>query len=145
MPSAREQALIALATKLETLVVPGLIFRRNPDKEEVIPEKGAIEMFDGEPGEPEEFMSPHTFIYDHAVEIEVKFQNQEGDTRQSEMDSLLVSLGQLIESDRTLGGAVEWVEPDAPSFDIEDVEGGETVLVANIPMILRYSTTNPLN
>jgi len=145
MASAREQALSALATKITTLTTPTLFFQRNPDKEEIIPCNGLIEMFDGRPGQPEELLSPHTFIYDHSAELEVKYQHADGDTRQSAIDALLASIGQLFESDRTLGGAVEWVEPDAPLFETEDVDGGETVLVAVVPVNLRYSTTNPLN
>lgn len=145
MASVREQALNALAAKLETLTTPNLYFRRNPDKEETIPCDGAIEMYDGVPGEPEVLLSPVTYIYEHTVEIEVKFQHQEAETRQSEVDALLISIGQLIESDRTLGGVVEWVEAEAPSPENEGVEGGETVLIVFVPVMLRYSTTNPLN
>lgn len=57
MPGVREQILVALLVRLETVPAGGLIILR-----------------DGDPGDPEVILSPVTYLWEHQTEIEVILQ-----------------------------------------------------------------------
>jgi hypothetical protein len=40
----------------------------------------------------------------------------------------------------TLGGAVEWAQPDSPSFDDIDIDGAASVRAASVPVSLWFTT-----
>jgi hypothetical protein len=98
---------------------------------------------DGEPGEPGVTLSPLRYHYQHRAEIEIEAVVQ-GEGRNTTFDALCVSIGAVIAADRTLGGRCDWIEPEAPrSIDLP-VEGAATFKAAVIPLILHYSTADPL-
>ena len=96
---------------------------------------------DGEPGEPEVTLSPLTYHYRHRAEIEAVVQ---GADRDATFDALCASIGAVIAADRTLGGLCDWVEAEAPQPVDLPVEGAASLKAAVIPVILHYSTTDPL-
>jgi hypothetical protein len=50
----------------------------------------------------------------------------------------------VISADQTLGGLCDWVEADAPQPVDLPVEGAVSLKAAVIPVMLHYSTANPL-
>ncbi len=102
MSSTREQILVALFTRLQTLASAHVKVYRNMDKPQKI-DGGLIIMRDGESEEPEVMLSPLTYIYQHHVPIEVTVQNADAGTRDSQLDNLLSSIGNIINNNRNLG------------------------------------------
>ena len=145
MTSKREQVLSALFTKLQTLQSATVKTYRNMDKAQKIATGGIINMHDGASEEPEVLLSPLTYIYEHIVTLEVIVQNPNATTRDSALDALLVSIGSVINNNRTLDGLAEWVEAQSPNFDEEPIEGAATVRAATVPVMVRFFTTDPLN
>jgi len=94
-----------------------------------------------EPGEPEVTLSPLRYHYQHRAEIEAVVQ---GATRDAAFDTLCASVGAAIAADRTLGGLCDWVEAEAPRPVDLPVEGAATLKAAVIPVVLHYSTADPL-
>jgi hypothetical protein len=139
MPTIRETILTALCVRLST--IPVVIFRG-----EVLPERvaatGLLIMRDGEPGEPEVTLSPQRFHYQHRAEIEAVVQ---GDNRDAAFDTLCASIGTALAIDRTLGGLCDWVQAEAPRPVDLPVEGAASLKAAVIPVVLHYSTADPLN
>ena len=138
MPSIRETILNALYVRLSAL--PGTALRG-----EVLPERiptaGLLILRDGEPGEPEVTLSPLTYHYQHRAEIEAVVQ---GTDRDAAFDTLIASIGMALAADRTLGGLCDWVEAEAPQPVDLPVEGAASLKAAVIPVVLHYSTTDPL-
>ena len=139
MPTTRETVLAALQSRLQSLAALTL-------RDEVLPERippaGLIILRDGQPGEPEVTLSPLRYHYQHRAELEVVV--QAGIGRASVFDSLIASIGTTLETDRTLGGICDWVEPEAPASVDLPIEGAAALKAAGITVVLHYTTTGPL-
>ncbi len=138
MSSAREAVLTALHARLSTLPATAL---RGDVLPERIPSDGLLILRDGEPGEPELTLSPVAYHYQHRAEIEAVVQGADRDTA---FDTLCASIGAAIAADRTLGGLCDWVEAEAPRLVDLPVEGAASLKAAVIPIILHYTTSDPL-
>ena len=68
----------------------------------------------------------------------------QGATRDAAFDTLCASIGAAIAADRTLGGLCDWIEAEAPRPIDLAVEGAASLKAAVIPVILHYSTADPL-
>ena len=138
MPTYRETILSALHTLLSALPATAL---RGDVLPERVPAVGLLILRDGEPGEPEVTLSPLRYHFQHRAEIEAVVQ---GAARDSAFDMLCASIGAAIASDRTLGGLCDWVEAEAPRPVDLPSEGAASLKAAVIPIILHYSTADPL-
>ncbi len=139
MPTTRETVLAALHARLQPLAALTL-------RDEVLPERiptaGLIILRDGQPGEPEVTLSPLRYHYQHRAELEVVVQASNG--RTGAFDDLIAAIGAALESDRTLCGLCDWVEPEAPASVDLPIEGAATLKAAVITVVLHYTTTGPL-
>ena len=138
MPSPRETILTALHARLSTLPATAL---RGDVLPERVPSAGLLILRDGEPGEPEVTLSPLRYHYQHRAEIETVVQGADRDVA---FDMLAASVGVTLAIDRTLGGLCDWVEAEAPRHIDLPVEGAASLKAAVIPVILHYSTADPL-
>jgi hypothetical protein len=145
MTSKREQVLNTLYTKLKTLESATLKIYRNLDKPQKITSGGVVNIHDGASEEPEVLLSPLTYIFEHIVTLEVMVQNADSFARDITLDALLVNIGGIINANRTLDGLAEWVEARAPDYNEEPIEGAATVRAATVQVMVRFSTTDPLN
>ncbi len=136
--SLRETILVALHARLSALPATAL---RGDVLPERVPDAGLLILRDGEPGEPDVTLSPLAYHYQHRAEIEVIVQ---GTDRDGAFDILCTSIGTALAADRTLGGLCEWVEAEAPQPDDLPVEGAANLKAAVIPVVLHYSTADPL-
>lgn len=138
MPTSRETVLTALHVRFSAL--PATVLRG-----EVLPKRvpgaGLLILRDGAPGEPEVTLSPLAYHYQHRAEIEAVVQ---GAARDAIFDTLCASIGAAVATDRTLGGLCDWVEAEAPRPVDLAVEGAASLKAAVIPVILHYSTADPL-
>ncbi|MFZ4542255.1 MAG: hypothetical protein ACOYNL_10785 [Rickettsiales bacterium] len=145
MPSKREQVLSTLLAKMKALETSSIKVYRNLDMPPQVPDTGMIILRDGTEEEPEVLLSPLTYIYEHLVTAEVIVQESDAALRDSQIDSLLVSIGSVINANRTLNGLAEWVEARSPDFQQEPIEGAATIRTASVLIMIRYFTTDPLN
>lgn len=139
MPTVRETILTALHARLSALPATAL---RGDVLPERVPASGLLILRDGEPGEPEVTLSPLRYHYQHRAEIEAVVQ---GAGRDVAFDMLCASIGGAIAGDRTLGGFCDWIEATAPEPVDLAVEGAASLKAAVIPVILHYSTQDPLS
>ncbi|MDW4551518.1 acyl-CoA transferase [Defluviimonas sp. D31] len=139
MPTTRELVLAALLARLQALAALTLHDEVLPER---IPAAGLIILRDGQPGEPEVTLSPLRYHYQHRAELEVVV--QAGTGRASAFDDLIAAIGAGLDTDRTLGGLCDWVEPEAPASVDLPVEGAAALKAAVISVILHYTTTGPL-
>ena len=139
MSTTREAILAALHARLEPLAALTL-------RDEVLPERitaaGLIILRDGQPGDPEVTLSPLRYHYQHRAELEVVVQAPNG--RASTFDTLIAAIGAALETDRTLDGLCDWVEPEAPASVDLPIEGAAALKAAVITVVLHYTTTGPL-
>ncbi|PKP68829.1 MAG: acyl-CoA transferase [Alphaproteobacteria bacterium HGW-Alphaproteobacteria-5] len=138
MPTPREIILQALHARL--LALPATAVRGEVLPERV-PAEGLLILRDGEPGEPDVTLSPLLYHYQHRAEIEAVVQ---GADRDGTFDALCASIGTTLAGDRTLGGLCDWVEAEAPRPVDLPVEGAASLKVAVIPVVLHYTTADPL-
>lgn len=145
MTSKREQVISALYAKIKTLETANLKIYRNLDKAQALPTDGMIVLLDGAGDEPDILLSPLTYIYEHLLALEVLVQNADSATRSSLLDGLLVSIGGIINANRTLDGLAEWVEAKSPDFNDDPIEGAATIRSATVQIMVRFFTSDPLN
>ena len=136
--SLREIILTALYARVSELPATALRGEVLPER---VPDAGLLILRDGEPGEPEVTLSPLAYHYQHRAEIEAVVQGPDRDVL---CDTLTASIGTALAADRTLGGLCEWVEAEAPQPVDLPVEGAASLKAAVIPVVLHYSTADPL-
>jgi len=135
----RESILTALADLLRTVqYVPVLRGEVLPER---IPPVGLMILRDGDPGDPAVTLSPLRYHYQHRSELEVIAQGADRDTA---FAALCGQIGAVLNADRTLGGLCDWIEAEAPQPVDLPVEGAASLKAAIIPIILHYSTSDPL-
>jgi hypothetical protein len=139
MSTTREAILTALTDLLRA--IPQASVLRGEVLPERVPTAGLMILRDGDPGEPEVTLSPLAYHYQHRAEIEAVLQGTE---RDAAFDMLCASIGTALAADRTLGGLCEWVEAEAPQPVDLPVEGAASLKAAVIPVVLHYSTADPL-
>jgi len=139
MPTTRETILTALADLLRT--VPHVPVLRGDVLPERVPSAGLLILRDGDPGDPGVTLSPLRYHYQHRAEIEAVVQGTE---RDSAFAMLTASIGAALAVDRTLGGRCDWVEAEAPRPVDLPVEGAASLKAAIIPIMLHYSSSDPL-
>ena len=137
--STRESALAALFTALQGVAGAPTVRRNSPLPEDV-PVAGLIVMGDGDPGEPEEMMSPPRDAWRHRVEVGIYVQKGEDAARAAALDALAVAVAAKLATDRSLGGAVQHMDwgPLVPAHDA--VEGAASFAAAVISVYLYYET-----
>jgi len=142
MPTPRETILQALLAALQSVpaatVLHGVIL-----PERILP-GGLLILRDGDPGTPEVTLSPLQYHFEHRAEAEVIVQGKTPAARDAAFDVLLAELATVITADRTLGGLCDWVEAEAPQPLDLPVEGAEALKAAIVPIILTYTTADPL-
>lgn len=140
MPTPRETILTALADLLRT--VPHVPVLRGEVLPERVPSAGLMILRDGSPGEPGVTLSPLAYHYQHRAEIEAVV--QAAADRDARFDLLISRIGAALAADRTLGGLCDWVEADAPEPVDLAVEGAAGLKAAVVPVVLHYTTADPL-
>jgi hypothetical protein len=140
--TTRESILQALLAALTT--VPAATVLRDDVEPERVPAGGLVILRDGDPGTPEVMLSPLAYYFEHRAKLEVIVQGKTSAARASAFDALVQASGAAITVDRTLGGLCDWVVAEAPQPVDLPIEGGEALKAAIVPVILIYSTTDPL-
>jgi hypothetical protein len=142
MPTTRETILQALLAALQTM--PGATVLREEVLPERLPTGGLVILRDGDPGTPEVTMSPLAYHYEHRAELEVIVQGKTSAARATTFDTLVQAIGAALVTDRALGGLCDWTEAQAPQPVDLPVEGATALKAAIIPVILHYTTADPL-
>ena len=140
--SKREDVLNALVKRLKELPVNVV---RNEELPQIIPENGMVFVRDGDMGNPEVLLSPTLYLYQHAVDVEVVVQHEDNAIRDATMDELLENIGNLISSNPTLDGAVDYAHLGAPEILQEHIDGAPTIKAVIVNVILEYASKTPLN
>jgi len=142
MPTSRVTILQTLLAALQT--VPGATALRGAILPERIPTGGLLILRDGDPGTPEVTLSPLQYYYEYRAEIEVIVQGKTPTARANAFDTLVQAIGAALAIDRSLGGLCDWMEAEAPQPVDLPIEGAEGLKAAIIPIILNYTTADPL-
>ena len=134
--SARETALAALSARLGAALAarnPAPKILRNETVPQRLPPGGLVVVRDGETVEETSILSPLAWAIEHRAEVEVVAATG------ALLDALLADIAAAIAGDRTLGGAVEWAQPGAPSFDDAETEGSAAARAASVPVTLSFT------
>ncbi|WP_439580640.1 hypothetical protein [Elioraea sp.] len=142
--SSREAAIAALHAAISTALAA-----RSPEpqvlRDETVPQRlaagGLVVVRDGETVEETAILSPLRWQIRHVAEVVVAVPGATPEARAAALDALLVDVADAIAADRTLGGAVEWAQPESPSFDDLAFEGAASVRAASVPVSLWFTTS----
>jgi hypothetical protein len=139
MPTTRETILAALHGALQIQPAPVLRGEVRPER---VPAAGLLILRDGDPGEPAVTLSPLRYHYQHRAEVEAVVQIAV--SRDAVFDALVAGVGNALAAERTLGGLCDWVEAEAPRPVDLAIDGAATLKAAVIPIVLHYTTNDPL-
>jgi hypothetical protein len=139
MLAVRESILAALHALLQSQPAPVLRGEVLPER---VPAAGILILRDGDPGDPAVTLSPLRYHYQHRAEVEAVVQT--GNNRDAAFAALASTVGAALSADRTLGGLCDWIEAEAPRPVDLPVEGAASLKAAVIPVVLHYSTADPL-
>lgn len=142
--SSREAAVAALHAAISTALAS-----RSPAPQvlrgETVPQRiapgGLVMIQDGETVEETAILSPLRWQVRHVAEIVVVVPGATPEARAASLDALLVDVAAAVVADRTLNGAVEWAQPESPSFDDLEFEGAASVRAASVPVSLWFTTS----
>lgn len=140
--SRSEQVLRALMGVIAMALPGNVALVRNEALPTRIPDAGWVCLRDGDPGQPEVLLSPLTFVYEHAAEIDVIVDPHDRE-RDAAFDWLKRAIGSAIAVDRTLGGLCDYVIAEAPE-PVDLVLEGRSPKAATISVLLTYATSDPL-
>lgn len=141
--SVREDALAELASRLTAALI-GAAVKRNTDVPLSVGPGGLVILRDGEPGEPEVTLSPPSYAYEHRAELEVLVDAFAPGGAEEMIDAILGDVDAMFAADRTLGGRIDYAEPDAPIVDVLAADGGSPLRTARVGLTLIYTTPSPL-
>lgn len=130
--TALETALAALASALDAATAVEVI--RNSDRPEAVPAAGLVTIADGSQADVEETFSPLRYHIEHLAEVVVMAPTE------AVRDTILSALSAALVANRTLSGAVEYLEVRPVSLDPADFEGAEALRCALMPVALHYTT-----
>ena len=140
--SKREQVLNALLERLSTL--PDVEVKRNAVLPVTIPDNGLVVLRDGDIGEPDVLLSPACYVFHHKAEVEVLVQQVEDADNDAKLDGILEAIGQILQTDVTLSGLIDYMHADPPEFVDEVIDGGVTIKGAIVPIVLEYTSISNL-
>jgi hypothetical protein len=126
------RALAALASVLGAATAVEVI--RNSDRPEAVPAAGLITLNDGSQAVVDEVFSPLRYHVEHIADVVVLAQTE------AKRDQILKVLSDALVGNRTLGGAVEFLQLRAVSLDPADFDGAEALRCALMPVALHYTT-----
>lgn len=143
MPSPHESAVAALQTALAGHTATVL---REHDLPVVCPAEGLVNIAPGNPEDVGARLGVGVREWEATVDLEHVVQGADASTRDAAMDALLVETAALVLADRTLGGAVDWIEVGGvQASDTVPMQGAESLKGAVLPVTLFYETTdNPM-
>jgi FtsP/CotA-like multicopper oxidase with cupredoxin domain len=143
--SAREEAVVALFVHLSDALAtrnPPPVVLRNETVPQRLPAGGLVVVRDGETVEETPIMSPLAWAVQQRAEVEVVAPGETAASRAALLDDLLRAIGDAIATDRTLSAAVEWSQPESPSFDDIDFEGATAARSALVPVSLFFTVAD---
>lgn len=135
MSTTRESALTALST---ALLITGATVWRGTDLARTVPPEGMIELSEGDASETA-LLSPLRWEIDQQTEILVAVTADDEPARDAALDALLAAIHTAINTDRTLGGAVDDCILGSPSY--EPIEADGAAKVARLACTLSFFTT----
>jgi hypothetical protein len=139
--SAREAAIAALHARLQLSLAartppPSVI--RNETIPQRLPAGGLVMIQDGETVEETAILSPLRWQVRHVAQVAVIVPGATPEARAAALDGLLTAIAASLAGARTLGGAVEWQQPESPSFDDIDIDGAASARAAAVPVDLEF-------
>lgn len=140
--SSREAAIAALHAAISNALAsrsPAPQVVRGETVPQRVPPGGLVTVQDGETAEETAILSPLRWQVRHVAEVVVAASGPTPEARAAALDALLVDIAAAIAGDRTLGGAVEWAQPGAPSFDDAETEGAAAARAASVPVTLSFT------
>jgi Arc/MetJ family transcription regulator len=140
--STSEAVLKALLAALKAKLPRGARLERNAALPVSAPKAGLIILRDGDPGEPLVVMggAQPTYEYEHAADVDIIAESD------AVFDALKRAVGAAVAADRTLGGLTFDLRGRAPvKALVRDVEGRAAFTAATVPVVLHYTTTDPLS
>ncbi len=143
MPSTHEAALLALQAALAGHAATVL---REPDLPLEYPAGGLVNLAPDSPVEEGVRLGTGVREWSRDVDLEHVVQGADAEERDADIDAAMRQTAALLLSDRTLGGAVDWLELSAPKeSDSVPMPGAETLKGAVLVATLFYETTlNPM-
>jgi len=144
MPSTRERVIMAVAALVKA-ALPKASHYRNEEKQRTIPAGGYVNVDDGDPGEPEVTLNPTTWVYEHAIPVEVAANKSTSATAEARLDTMLQAIGTAVAADRTLGGLCDYLMVQAAQTEGLTTEGAPVSRYALVTVVAVYGTTDPLN
>lgn len=137
----RERLMQAIAAALATT---GATVLRNADLPTSVPPAGLVILRDGEPGEPDVTLSPVSYTFTHAAEIEAYAQASAKAARTATLDDVIAAIGSALAADRSFAGLAEWSVPGGPAVTDTGSMGAASVASAVIPLTVVYTVADPL-
>jgi hypothetical protein len=127
-----ETALRALTAALDAATAAEVL--RNADRPERVGPAGLVVLGDGSQAEMEVSLSPLRYHVVHQAQVIVVAQDE------ATRDAILADIAAALVADRTLSGAVEWLDLGPVDLDLADFADAEALRAALLPVDMHYTT-----
>lgn len=145
MASLAQQIAVALkALTIGALPTVDVVRNPSPSAPPRIGPGGLVTIEDGDPGQPEVDLCPVRYNYQHRFPVQVLGYASASLTREEFVDQLLQPLVAAVMADRTLGGLVDFLDFEAPTWDDLTIDGAPPARAADCAFVATYATSTPL-
>lgn len=140
MPDSTIEAVLkALLAALSAARPAGSMIQRNAALPTSAPAAGLIILRDGDPGDPLIVLGAGLYEYEHVADVDLIADDD------STFDALKQSVAAALSADRTLGGLTFDLRARAPvKALVRDIEGRTAFTAATVPVVLHYTSPDPL-
>ncbi|EPX82099.1 hypothetical protein [Salipiger mucosus] len=144
MPSPHEAAVVALEQVLA--IYSPIAVMREEELPIACPAAGLMNIRPEDPEEEDQRLGSGIREWSRLIEIECVVQADTSDRRNELLDNMLTSVAGFLLANRTLGGAVDYLQPGAPeNSEVVPMEGTDSLKGAVLPVTIYYETTdNPM-
>jgi hypothetical protein len=137
--SARETAIAGLVSVLSAALAPVTV-TRDETRTRTPPPEGMVLVNEGDARDITPVVSPISFIVAHDAELVVVMPHTTTiPAVRADLDALLVDIVTALAGNRTLGGAVDWLDLNPPRFEASEDEGAGALMAASMPVTLHFT------
>lgn len=141
--SRRLDVLKAMLAMIEA-ALPGADIKFGAAFPERIPANGLAILGEGSLTEIDVTLSPLTYQYQLRAPLELAAYASGVTTSSDALDTMMMAIGAGIQSNRTLGGLVDWLEAEPPSPDDLAQLGAKPAKGTILMLVSEFETANPL-
>ncbi|HYE79450.1 MAG TPA: hypothetical protein VEI97_15805 [bacterium] len=137
MATHRRKVLKAFTALVEK-ALPGATVKLNPKKAATLAPGGAANVRPGTATAIGTVLNPYRKIWSHGLVLELAAKARDGVSEDDALDEMVEAVEAAVRADRTLGGLVDFLDPEFPELEPIEVVGAEDAGWSGLTVTAEY-------